>query len=201
MDKKLITQKTYDDSAEKMAEEFNSYGARVDDIDRGFSFVTKHNPFVLEVGCGNGRDAKEILRRTNSYTGIDNSSAMIKIAKRTAPQGRFIVIDAEDFEFLYSEQIDIIFAFASLLHFDRDGLKTILSRAHEKMAQESIFYISLKCGNYREFLKEDEYGQRVFYYYTPEDIKKIAGNNYSVIYNKTFAVRGQDWFTIILKKK
>ena len=200
MDKKLITQKTYDDSAELLAEEYNSYGAKVEDIDRGFSFVNKRNPFVFEIGCGNGRDAKEILLRTSDYTGIDSSFSMIKIARRTAPQGHFIVIDAEDFEFLFSQQIDIIFSFASLLHFDRKALKIIFDRAYEKLSDDGIFYIFLKYGEYKEVFKEDKYGKRVFFYYLPKDIKRIAGKRFAVVYEKIYMLRGQEWFTIILKK-
>lgn len=35
-------------------------------IDEAFGYMDgKKDPFVIEVGCGNGRDAHEILRRTS----------------------------------------------------------------------------------------------------------------------------------------
>ena len=34
------------------------------DLEETFNLVGKKNPKVLEIGCGNGRDAREIIKRT-----------------------------------------------------------------------------------------------------------------------------------------
>ncbi len=200
MDKKLITQETYDKSADLMAVEFNCVGPRIEDIDRAFYFVGKFNPFVLEIGCGNGRDAREILERTNQYIGIDSSYSMIKLARQTAPHGSFIIIDAEDFEFFSLQQIDIVYSFVSLSHFNKEALKNIFQQIYEKLNKGGVIYISLKYGAYREVIKDDEYGKRVFYYYLPEDIKNVAGKKFKTVYENKFTSRGKEWFTLALKK-
>ncbi len=198
MEKKEQTIQTYNKSAGAMAKKFNDIGVRTEDIKRGFSLVKKDNPKIIEIGCGNGREAKEILKYTNDYLGIDISGEFIKIAKRENPGGDFEVADVEDFSF--PKNVDIVFSFASLLHSDKDNVKRVLDRAYESLNNEGIFYISLKYGNYSEKTVEDEFGIRTYYFYTPELIKELAGNRYKDVYTDRQDLRGEKWFTVVLKK-
>lgn len=186
---------TYNNAAGAMAEKFNSQGARVDDVELAFAFVAKKEPRVFEIGCGNGRDAKEILKRTRSYLGIDISEEMIEIAKKHNPKGRFMVEDVEEFEF---PEADIIFAFASLLHSDKNAVRKIFQKAYQKLADDGIFFVSLKLGEYREETRTDEFGTRTYYYYTAELIKELAPE-FKVVYEDTQELR-EKWFTLILQK-
>ncbi len=198
MDKKKQTIQTYNKSAEAMTEKFNDIGVRTEDVKRGFSFIKKDNPKVVEIGCGNGREAKEILKHTNDYLGIDISEELIKIARKENPDGKFKVVDLEDFNF--SKNIDIIFSFASLLHSDKDNVKIILDRAYKSLNNQGIFYISLKYDDYQERIIEDEFGIRTYYFYTPELIKELAGLKYKTVHIDIQDLKGQKWFNIILKK-
>lgn len=181
-----------------MARKFDNIGTRVSDVQKGFSFVTKQDPKVLEIGCGNGREAREILRHTCDYTGIDISEAMIALAKENAPTGRFEVADVENFEF--PKNLDIIFSFASLLHSPQEQTRQILRACYKSLNESGISLISLKYGEYREETREDEFGLRTYYFYTPQLIKKLAGNKYKVVWEDIQELRGQKWFTIILQK-
>lgn len=198
IDKKTQTINTYNTTASAMAKKFDNIGARVDDIEKGFSFLQKNNPKVLEIGCGNGRDAKEILKHTNNYLGVDISKEMIKLAREYVPKGHFEVADIENYKF--SNNIDLIFSFASLLHSSKEDIKNILNRAYLSLEDSGIFYISLKYAKYHKEDKTDEFGTRTYYFYTPEDIKKLSGDQYKVLYEGIQNLRGQKWFTIILQK-
>ncbi len=180
-----------------MAEKFNALGARAEDIKRGLSFITKENPFVLEIGCGNGRDAKEILRHTAHYVGIDISESMISVAKAHAPEGVFVVADVENYKF--SQGLDAVFSFASLLHSDKDAVRRILQKLHAALNEGGVVFISLKNAHYREESKTDEFGTRHYFFYTPKDIKEMA-EGYSVVWENEQDLRGQKWLEIILKK-
>lgn len=197
MNLKRQTIETYDKSASALAKKFADFGPRMDDIKRGVSFVPKNNPSILEIGCGYGREAKEILKLTNRYLGMDVSNEMIKMAERELPEGNFIVADIEDY--VFPKDLDIIFSFASLLHSDKEHLRAILRRAYEALNKDGIFYISLKYDTYHRETKEDEFGTRTYYFYTPEDIKKLY-DGYTVIWENIHTQRGQRWFTIVLKK-
>lgn len=199
MNKKNQTINTYNKSALALADRFNNFGVRIDDIKEGFSYISKKNPFVLEIGCANGRDAKEILKYTNNYLGIDISEELIKIAKQNIPKGEFKVADIENY--IFPKNIDIIFSFASLIHSNKDNLQKVLNEAHKSLNAGGIFYISMKYGKYQESTKEDEFGIRTYYFYTSEDIRKIIDSNYEIIKEDVHNLRGQDWMEIILRKK
>ena len=67
MKKKQQTIETYNATAENMAKKFSDIGTRVEDIIQVFSYIQKDIPKVVEIGCGNGRDASEILKHTPNY--------------------------------------------------------------------------------------------------------------------------------------
>lgn len=200
MDKKQQTIDTYNATAIKMAHKFRNIGARVKDIDRGFLLIDnkKENIKVLEIGCGDGRDAREILLRTKNYLGIDISYVMIELAKGYNPEGKFEVADIENYNF--PKDLDLIFSFASLLHSNKETIRDILKKAHVSLNDNGVFYISLKHDVYHEASKTDEFGTRTYYFYTPEIIKDLAGNNYKTIWEDVNELRGQQWFTIALRK-
>ncbi len=198
MDLKQQTIDTYERTAGKMAEKFNAIGPRIEDIERGFSFIDKQNPSVLEIGCGNGRDAKVILKHTNRYLGIDISESMIKIARKSVPNGAFEVSDIE--AFTLPKNIDIVFSFASLLHSEAKDVQDILISVHEALSENGIFYISLKYGNGMT-TTTDRFGTRTYYFYTPKDIEGMAAQKYEVLWSDRQEVLSQDWFTIVLKKR
>jgi len=199
MNAKQETIDTYNQTAAQMAEKFRGIGARVSDIEKAFSILDTPNPSVLEIGCGDGRDAKEIVTRTDKYLGIDVSSSMIELAEVHVPEATFQVADVETFEF--PAGLDVIFAFASLLHSDRNVVDGILRRAYKSLNDNGVFFISLKRDEYQSKIKEDEFGTRTFYFYSPEDIEQMLRGEYRVIFKEEQSFQNQDWFTIILQKQ
>jgi SAM-dependent methyltransferase len=199
MNDKIQTISSYDKNASKYTNKFNQIGARISDIQKAFSFfnVKPEKLKVVELGCANGRDAKEILKYTKNYLGIDASKKLIEIAKKDLPKASFEIADLETFDFPL--HTNIIFAFASLLHSDKKALQILFKKAYKSLSDGGIFYISLKYAHYHKQLKNDEFGIRTFYYYTPEEIRKLA-SRYKVIYKDIHKIRNQNWFTIVLKK-
>jgi SAM-dependent methyltransferase len=89
MNKKMETIETYNKSATALAERWADMKPRTADIEETFRFITKENPKVLEIGCGSGRDAAEILKRTNDYVGFDVSEGLLAVARKENPTGIF----------------------------------------------------------------------------------------------------------------
>ncbi len=202
-DWKQQTVDTYNKSAKEFAEYFRGIGVRKKYIDLAIKLAgdPKH-PKIVEIGCGDGRDAKEIVKRTSNYIGFDISEELIKLARHHVPGARFEVADAANFA--YPENLDIVFAFASLLHLNQDAVHAVLLKVHKALKPGSIFYISLKYSpEYKEELKIDQFGSRIFYYYSPEIITKLAGDHYVVIpeANELVTMGKTVWFEIALKKK
>ena len=166
---------SYNENANDFAKKFDALDARSEDIKYVFSLVSKPHPSVLEIGCGNGRDAEEIIKKTINYIGIDISKNLLDIARTKVPCAKFYLEDIETFSFSHS--IDIIFAFASLLHISKDSLRIILVKAYTALNEGGIMYISLKYADvYSEVIKEDEFGIREFLLYSIKDIDEIKGN-------------------------
>ena len=200
MDWKKQNIKVYDESAEEIAAYFQGIGSRVEDIERGLALTGKADAIkVIEVGCGDGRDAKEIIKRASQYIGIDPSEGLLRIAKDNNPTGTFILADALSYS--YPAQQDIIFAFASLLHVNRNDLSLVFKKVKDSLRTGGIFYISLKeRPEYIEEIKEDKYGQRMFYYYNPSIIAEISDGSLESLYEHRHTIGNTDWFTIALKK-
>ncbi len=196
---KLETLNSYNKGAKSLAEKFDSIGSRANDIKKAFSYFNdKRNLKVVEIGCGNGRDAKEIIKYTNDYLGVDFSEKLIEIAKQNVPETNFKIADIEEFSF--PDNVDIIFSFASLLHSDKNKIKIIFERARNALNKGGIFYISLKYGGYHKETKNNSFGTRTYYFYTPELIARLTGDLYEVINKEYQSLRGQKWFTMVLRK-
>jgi len=199
MDKKAQTIDTYNTSAQSLAKKFDELGVRLNDIEEVFSLVEKSNPTVLEIGCGNGRDAEEIVRRTTNYLGIDISEQLIELARKKVPKGVFEVADIE--HFIFPKNNDAIFAFASLIHVPMESLRQIMSNALSALNDKGIFRLSMKYSDeYKETTKEDEFGIRTYYLYSREDIEILA-DGFVIIKNEQSHLRGQEWLEVTLRKE
>jgi SAM-dependent methyltransferase len=205
MDKaKLLRQKTvdtYNKSAAPLSAYFRGIGPRHKYIDLAFKLAgNPANARVLEIGCGDGRDAKAIIERTPHYTGIDISTELIALARNHMPKAHFEVADAAIYKMTRS--LDIIFAFASLLHLSKDEVADVLRRAHSALRPGGVFYISLKYRpKYVSEVRADQYGQRLFYFYSPELLAELAGSGYEVAAS-FHELRGKtDWIEIALRKR
>jgi SAM-dependent methyltransferase len=198
MTKKEVTVQSYNKGAKVLSKKFNKIGQRIEDVKAGLSYVQKTNPKILELGCGNGRDAQIILQHSKKYLGIDISIEMIRLAEQNNPKGNFVVADIENFN--SPQNIDIIFAFASLIHFNKESLKYIFNKSHDSLNSGGIIYISLKHGKYQEKVKEDEFGPRIFYTYEVDDIIKSAGDKFQLVMKDHQTKLGVEWFTVVLRK-
>jgi len=198
MSKKRQIEETYDKSAKVFAAMFDAMGARISDIEETLALIKRDNPKVLEIGCGNGRDAKEICKRANDYLGIDVSAELILLAKQKVPNGKFEIADVEYFQF--PGELDVIFAFASLLHISKESLRDIFKKIYIALNKGGIFRLSLKYAkNYQELERRDGFGIRTFYLYSENDIKKLS-QNLSIIKSEVVELKGQKWLEMLFQK-
>ncbi len=193
---------TYNKSAQELAKYFRGIGSRTKDIDLAIKLAdSPEEPRILEIGCGDGRDAKEIVKRSKRYTGFDISEELIKLARQYVPEGEFEVADAVDYD--YPGGLDVVFAFASLLHLSKEEVRTVLEKVHESLKPGGIFFISPKLADeYTKKIKEDLFGTRQFYFYNPTIIRELAGDMYQVakIDGGFITVGNTEWFEIALRR-
>ena len=164
----------YDDNAEAFAEKFDATGVRETDIRQVFQIVDKRNPTFLDIGCGNGRDAQSIVKYTDNYLGIDASPKLIALARKKVPNVRFEVAHIEQYHF--PDNLDVVWAAASLLHVSIKTLKDVVIRSYQALSSGGVMFLSLKEGEYEEngtFIN-DSFGGRIFYLYSQEQIEEIT---------------------------
>ena len=132
------TIETYDESAEALAGYFKGIGPRVYDIELALKLANMiTSARAVEIGCGDGRDATEIIKRVEWYEGFDPSEGLLKIARQKLPQASFVRADALIYN--YPSNLDVIYAFASLLHVNKGDLKTVFEKAAKALRKGGIF--------------------------------------------------------------
>lgn len=195
------TIRTYDRSATQLAEYFAGIGARVDDIERALELAhAGGDARVVEAGCGDGRDAAEIIPRVAWYEGYDPSEGLLEIARKRLPDASFVKADAHTYA--YPPNLDVIYAFASFLHIRKEELPEAFMGAGVALRPGGILYLSFKeRPSYTEEIKRDEHGKRLFFYYTPDLVKELARDGFEAVYEDHQRMGHTDWFTLALKKK
>jgi SAM-dependent methyltransferase len=195
------TQNTYNQSADELSRHYDEIGSRDGDIDLAFTLAGNPNRAdVLELGCGNGRDARSILDRTPNYTGVDSSEKMIAIARAKLPQATFKLADVRDYQ--YGGPYNIVFAFALFRHLDLDEVTKVLKRVADALKPGGIFYISSMYGEaYQSVPRNDTYGTREMYLYNPRIILKHCSPKLKNIEEIYDTIDSREWFELVLRKQ
>jgi len=200
-DKNKKTIEAYDKNPQFYADKFDSYGVRFEDIDKALKLNESGSMKVLELGCGNGRDAEYIVSRVgkDNYLGIDASDSLIALARMKVTHVTFQVKDMMKLDF-EADSFGIVFSFASMLHMKHEEMVDLLDKCHKWLKIGGILYISTKYGEYREERIKNLGDEKYYYFYKPEDIEKLCPYRYFVVYKNVQDIRGQSWFEIALKK-
>ena len=72
---------------------------------------------TLEIGCGEGRVARELRDRGHRVTAIDASPTLLELARAADPDGEYVVADAAELPFA-DAAFDLVVAHNSLMDFD-----------------------------------------------------------------------------------
>lgn len=114
------------------------------DIPDIFMSYLNKDDYILELGCGTGRDSKIFMDKGYKVKPIDGSYEMCKTASE------YLGIDVEKVNFLdidYNNEFDAIFSAAALLHLNNKDLLIVLNKISNALKDNGIFYTSFKYGN------------------------------------------------------
>ena len=101
------------------------------------------NAYILDAGCGSGRDSLYFLQNGYSVTPLDASEELSKLASKLIKQ---TVSNISFQEIEFENEFDGIWASASLLHILRVDIKDVLNRITKALKQYGILYASFKYG-------------------------------------------------------
>lgn len=196
------TKNFYEANAAKYAEE--TLSLRLDNLWEAFSKRLWRGAHVLDVGCGAGRDLKELTQRGFSVIGLEYSFPLAELAHRFSGQ-KVLMGDMRTFEF-QAEQFDAIWAVASLLHVLRDDVMFVLRKFYTSLRPAGILLTSMQKG-YGVQTREDG---RQFQLYQPEEwegLLRAAGFTIEErqesavnVTNGSRGVRTIVWFATVARK-
>ena len=100
---------------------------------------------LLELGCGNGDDARELARRFR-VTGVDVSAEQITRARANVPEATFVQADFTELE-LPEASFDAVAAFYVLNHVPRERLAPLFRSIHEWLVPGGLLLTALGVGD------------------------------------------------------
>ena len=177
-DKELITIVTYNRIAESrrgnLTTNHNFWLPEFLDIIKGQPV----NPKFMDLGSGDGRDAslyKSHFGNLNNYVGIDLSQGMLTSALRRdlVKEPPFVLADMYTLPIM-SEQMDIIWSAASLIHTPRDQIHVQLSEIYRCLKDKGKVFISVKYGQGEGWeISPSQLDSRYVVYWKEDDILDI----------------------------
>jgi SAM-dependent methyltransferase len=195
------TIETYNRSASELAEYFRGIGPRTEHIDLALKLAGVGNGAgrVVEIGCGDGRDAEDIIPKVSGYIGFDPSLGMLELARQRLPLAKFAYGDSLSFP--YPRDIDVVFAFASLIHSDRAVNTRLMRRLAQAIRAGGIALINVReRDDYQAEEQTDQFGTRTYYYYAESDIVAMAGEDFAVAHVDRKSIGSNTWLTMALQR-
>lgn len=123
------------------------------------------NSYILDFGCGSGRDSKYFINNGYKVKAIDGSIEMCKLASEYINQDvqcmKFDELDDTD-------TYDGIWACSSILHVEKEELPNILNKMINALKPSGVIYASFKIGTGYE-IKEGIY----YNFTTKEEMENI----------------------------
>ncbi len=142
-----MASKTTIDYYDSNAADYTAKTLDVDFAEMQLHFLEKlkEGAFILDFGCGAGRDTKSFLERKFTVDAIDGSERMCEIASKHT----WIIIKHMYFQELDEvDKYNGIWACASILHLNREELVDVLRRMARALKDEGIIYASFKYGTF-----------------------------------------------------
>jgi SAM-dependent methyltransferase len=159
----------------------------------------KAGDYILDFGCGSGRDTKYFLESGMKVDAMDGSKELCQIA------GEYTGIDVKHAYFQdLNEQgkYDGIWACASVLHLTKSELKAVLKKMSDALKSKGVIYVSFKYGEF-----EGERNGRYFTDFTEKTFMCFVSDIDSLTVEKMWvtgdvrAGRGEEkWLNLNLRK-
>lgn len=193
--KKLVTLNSYEASASLYAKQTAPLHPK-EDADR-FMQRLQTKTKILDIGCGPGRDAKIFSEHGFEVVGIDFSPQMIAIAKESAPNCSFLVMDIEALNFP-AESFEGAWASCALLHIPKKNMLSVLQNIHSLLKPRGSFYLSMKQSHLSETFEADHrYGgvEKYWSFYEPDELIHLLQCSAFNILDVKIAERSKEYHT------
>ena len=110
-----------------------------------FLSLLKPDSYILDFGCGSGRDTRYFLQQGYRVEAIDGSKSLCEIAQKNTgiPIRQMLFQDLRGID-----EYDGIWACSSILHLAQSELLTVMKRMVQALKENGIIYTSFKYGDF-----------------------------------------------------
>lgn len=165
-----------------------------------FLFKLQPGDYILDFGCGSGRDTKYFLEHGMKVDAVDGSKEMCRLASEyTGITVRPLLFQKLDGEAIY----DGIWACASILHLPKPELKLVLGKMAGTLKPEGLIYTSFKYGSF-----EGERNGRYFTDFTEETFDIFLRETEALEIKECWMTKDvrperkeERWLNVFLKRK
>jgi len=154
----------YENNAASFAD--GTYDAEFADIQNRFISLLPEGGYILDFGCGSGRDTKYFVSKGYMVDATDGSEKLCGIAsKNTGIEVKHMLFS--DFE--ADAKYDGIWACSSILHLPKEELKTVFVKMMKAVRPRGYIYTSFKYGEFEGYRKD-----RYFIDFTIESFQEFV---------------------------
>ena len=169
-------------------------------VQNKFMDKLENEAFILDFGCGSGRDTKCFLENGYSVEAIDGSLELCKIAsKYTGIEVRNMLFQ----DLKEVQKYDAIWACSSILHLTYLELVGVMKKMTSALKDSGLIYTSFKYGTFEGIRKG-----RYFIDMTEESLEKLLQDVAGLEVEKMWITsdvrpgRGEEkWLNLFLRKK
>ncbi len=140
--------------------------------------------FILEIGCGYGRQISQFLKITPNVYGVDISKSSAELTKKHCSEAIVSDFDGSNLPFL-REQFDLITSVFVMQHTSKENVKQLLKESYRILNPGGFFLHEFLGGNYIVGKEKEHYSVRKIREdgtidgmynngYTQEEIKEIC---------------------------
>ena len=171
MDETQTTIHSYNQNAKAYADKFMCHEPYTKQA-KAFAELLRSGDSVLDIGCGPGNVAKQLLAaKALQLTGVDLSEEMVKLASANVPSGRFYCQDIRQAEFVTGSFDAVVLSF-SIVHLKDAEAEELLRKAISWTKSNGYLFVSFMAGKVAGFEQTSFSRQPIFFNYF--DHGKIA---------------------------
>ena len=164
MDETQTTIHSYNQNAKAYADKFMCHEPYTKQA-KAFAELLRSGVSVLDIGCGPGNVAKQLLSaKSLQITGIDLSDEMVKLASANVPSGRFYCQDIRQAEYVTGSFDAVVLSF-SIVNLKDAQADELLRKAISWTKKNGYLFVSFMAGKVAGFEQTSFSRQPIFFNY------------------------------------
>ena len=156
---------------------------------------------ILEIGCGSGRDAQDLISLGYDYIGTDVSVGQLTEARKNNPSGIFKEQSVYSLDFI--DSFDGFWAAAVLIHVPKSRITEALQAIKKNMKKRALGFIAMKEGEGEKVEERPELDNSrfLFTYWDRGEFRSILKENNFISLHEDYIPMSErtKWLTYIVR--